>query len=270
LPNLNLPSIRTLGLLFFAFLYAPILVLVALSFNRGGSATVWEGFGVSGYRDAFAHPAAFEALRTSLLIALTAASIATVAGTGAAIALWLGARRRQRLIAPLLLAPLWIPEICLAIGTLIVLSTLQVRQGLYTVVFGHTVFCLPFAYFPVRAALARFDRALLDAAADLGASPLTCIASIVLPLLLPGVAAGFMLAFMVSMDDFVTTYFLSNSDTLTLPAYLYGMIRWGVKPDVNALATSVLAASFILSMASVIVARRVSAARPLTLLQEPA
>jgi spermidine/putrescine transport system permease protein len=270
LHNLRIPPLSALGLLFFAFLYAPIFVLVALSFNSGGSATVWEGFGVAGYRDAFARPEALEAVRTSLLIAATAASLATLAGTGAAVALWLGSRRRRTLIAPLLLAPLWIPEICLAVGTLIALSTLQVRQGLYTVMFGHTVFCLPFAYFPVRAALARFDRGLLDAAADLGAPPWSAIRSIVLPLVLPGVAAGFMLAFMVSMDDFVTTYFLSNSDTLTLPAYIYGMIRWGVKPDVNALATSVLAVSFILSMTAVIAARRVSAARPLMFAREPA
>ncbi|RQR57596.1 ABC transporter permease [Burkholderia sp. Bp9125] len=259
-----------IGLFFFVFLYAPILVLVALSFNSGGSATVWEGFGVSGYRDAFANPAALEAARTSLVVAAIAASVATILGTAAAIALWLDSSPRKTFVEPLLLTPLWIPEICLAVGTLIVLSTLRIRPGLHTVIFGHTVFCLPFAYFPVQATLARFDRTLLDAAADLGAAPLMGIRSVVLPLVLPGVAAGFMLAFMVSMDDFVTTYFLSNSDTVTLPAYIYGMIRWGVKPDVNALATSVLLASFIFSIASVLIARRVSAGRPITFAQESA
>ncbi|WP_108027061.1 ABC transporter permease [Burkholderia mayonis] len=261
------PGLRLGAAAFFIFLYAPIAVLVALSFNSGGSATVWQGFGLNGYEIVLRDTAALRAARTSFLIATLAAGMSSLVALPAALFLSRETRSGAGFAVGLIAAPLLIPEIVLAIGTLIVFSIPSVKLNFWTIVFGHTVFCLPFAYLPIRASLSKIDRGYLEAAADLGASPRQVFHHIVWPLTRTGVAAGFALAFVVSIDDFVTTYFLSGTATTTLPMYIYGLITRGVKPNVNALATIVLVVSFAVAFLSVWLSRATGRERQLSILE---
>ncbi|WP_260430237.1 ABC transporter permease [Burkholderia stagnalis] len=266
----KIPGLRVSAWAFFLFLYAPIVVLVALSFNDGGSATVWQGFGLSGYVTVLRDGAAFEATRTSFAIAAISATASSLIAIPTALYLWNNTRRTAGFAGMLVTSPLLVPEIVLALGTLIVFSITAVKLNFWTVVFGHTVFCLPFAYLPIRGSLSRIDPTYLEAAADLGADRWRVFRHIVWPLIRTGVAAGFALAFVVSIDDFVTTYFLSGTATTTLPMYIYGLITRGVKPNVNALATIVLVFSFGAALLSVWLSRAANSEKQLSILEQGA
>ncbi|WP_232442559.1 ABC transporter permease [Burkholderia ubonensis] len=261
------PGLRPLAWVFFLFLYAPIVALVALSFNNGGSATVWQGFGLSGYVTVLHDAAAFAAARTSFAIAALAATMSSLIAIPTALHLWNNTRRTADFTGILVASPLLVPEIVLALGTLILFSIVAVKLNFWTIVFGHTVFCLPFAYLPIRGSLSRIDPSYLEAAADLGANRWRVFRQIVWPLIRTGVAAGFALAFVVSIDDFVTTYFLSGTATTTLPMYIYGLITRGVKPNVNALATIVLFFSFGAALLSVWLSRAANSEKQLSILE---
>lgn len=259
------PGVRFAAVAFFFFLYVPIGVLVILSFNNGESATVWKGLGLNGYANILRDAAALHAAGTSFAIASISAAVACLTTLPVALHLWTQSRVKGAVTDVFVTFPLLIPEIVLAIGTLVIFSFFSIRLNFWTTVFGHTVFCIPLTYLPIRSALARVDQRWIDAAADLGANPRQSFAQIVWPLIQNGVFAGFSLAFIVSIDDFVTTYFLSGSATTTLPMYIYGLIKRGVKPDVNALATVVLVVSFAVASLSVCLSRATASGKQLSI-----
>ncbi len=242
----------------FAFLYVPISVLVALSFNEGGLPTVWTGFSVKWYGALLDNAEVLQAAGNTLVVALVSTALATVLGTLLALGVELR-RRRGRALEALIFAPMIIPDIVLAIALLSFFSLLKVTMGLHTIVMAHVVFNLAFVCAVVRARLRSFDWSIVEASADLGASALTSYRRVVLPVLAPAIIAGALLAFTLSVDEFIIAFFTAGAgrSSTTLPMQIYSMIRFGVTPEINALATLVLA----VSVTALALAQRINAGR---------
>ncbi|MET0597861.1 MAG: ABC transporter permease [Mesorhizobium sp.] len=232
--------------LVFAFLYVPIAVLVALSFNEGGLPTVWSGFSVKWYRSLAGNREILSAALNTLIVAIASTALATLLGT----LLALGVETRQRrgtLLEALIFAPMIIPDIVLAIALLSFFSMLDVSMGLHTIVAAHVVFNLAFVCSVVRARLKSFDWSIAEASRDLGASAVTTFRRVTLPVILPAVIAGALLAFTLSVDEFIIAFFTAGAGrgSTTLPMQIYAMIRFGITPEINALATLVMAVSIV-------------------------
>lgn len=253
------------SLLFFAFIYAPLFVIIGYSFNSNPvNMMIWEGFTLDWYTGLFGlsdratsvdNRAAYiestdqmlAALRTSLTVALFTTTISTVIGTATAIAL---ARYRFKLRGfynGFLMLPMMMPDIVLGIGLLIFFVTLGMQLSLVTIIIGHCTFLTSYVFIIVQARIAGLDPALEEASADLGASEWTTLRKVLLPQLAPGIMGGALLAFVISMDDLVITYFISGVGDTTLPVFIFGMIRRGVKPEINAIATLIILASVIIA-----------------------
>jgi spermidine/putrescine transport system permease protein len=183
------------------------------------------------------------AFRNSLLVATTATLTATLLATLAALGMARNRFTGQDLVSGLIGLPLVVPEIVTAVATLLFFVMVGFRLGLVTVILAHTVFCIPFAYLPIRARLEGMDPVLQEAAADLYATPWQAFRRVTLPLLWPGILSGAMLAFIISLDDFVITYFVAGAGATTLPIYIFGMIRIGITPEVNAVSALMLLVS---------------------------
>ncbi|KAF1052470.1 MAG: Inner membrane ABC transporter permease protein YdcV [Stenotrophomonas maltophilia] len=253
----DFPGFGGLSLLFYLYLYAPIVVLVVLSFNANQSATVWTGFSLDWYRSALANQALRQAAGNSLLIAVSASVVATVIATLAALATSRGARfKGLRLSMGTIMLPLVLPEIVVGVATLALFSTLGVSLGYGNLIIAHTVFCIPFAFLPIRARLDDMDLSLEQAAADLYAGPWRTLRKVTLPLLAPGIFSGLMLAFIVSLDNFVISMMVSQAGTTTLPIFIFGLLRMGVTPDVNAVSTLILGVSVVFVTLSYLIGKK--------------
>lgn len=228
----------------FAFLYIPISVLVALSFNEGGLPTVWTGFSTKWYASLWHNADILHAALNTLIVGLISAGLATVLGTLLAIGVELR-QRKGAAIEALIFAPMIIPDIVLAIALLSFFSLLKVPMGLHTIIAAHVVFNLAFVCAVVRARLKSFDWSIVEASTDLGAPVAVTYRRIVVPVLMPAIVAGGLLAFTLSVDEFIIAFFTAGAgrDSTTLPMQIYAMIRFGVTPEINALATLVLAVS---------------------------
>jgi len=235
---------RLVLILTYAFLYIPIGVLVALSFNEGGLPTAWSGFSFKWYVSLAGNHDILSAALNTLIVALASTLIATVLGTLLALGVEMR-RRRGSALEALIFAPMIIPDIVLAIALLSFFSMLNVTMGLHTIVLAHVVFNLAFVCSVVRARLKSFDWSITEASADLGASQFTTLRRVTLPVILPAVLAGALLAFTLSVDEFIIAYFTSGAGraSTTLPMQIYSMIRFGITPEINALATIVMAVS---------------------------
>ncbi len=250
----------TIALLCVAFLYAPIVVLMVFSFNGIKSTAHLEGFSFEWYGAAFRNEEMQHAAWISLQVALVATVVATAVATCAAVVTtrtraWRGMTGSYMVIN----LPLMVPEIVTAIATLIffalVGNALGMQIGIIKLMLAHTVFCIPFAYMPIRARLEDMDRTLEQAAADLYAKPWQAFRRVTLPLLMPGIIAGAMLAFVVSFDDFTISQLVAGPGETPLPVYIYTSIRRGITPEINALSTLILAASILLVTLSFLVSR---------------
>ncbi len=230
----------------FAFLYIPISVLFALSFNEGGLPTAWTGFSTKWYGELLRNDDILGAARNTLVVALVSTAVATVLGTLLAIGVEIR-RRRGRVLETVIFAPMIIPDIVLAIALLSMFSLIGVRMGLQTIIVSHVVFNLAFVCAVVRARLRTFDWSIVEASADLGASALTTLWRVIVPALLPAIIAGALLAFTLSVDEFIIAFFTAGAgrSSITLPMQIFAMIRFGVTPEINALATIVMSVSFI-------------------------
>ncbi|MQT14963.1 ABC transporter permease [Segnochrobactrum spirostomi] len=228
----------------FSFLYVPIAVLVLLSFNEAGLPTVWSGFSTRWYASLVHHAEILGAAWNTLVVAVAATAISTVLGTLLALGLETRARRSRGLEA-LVMAPMIIPDIVLAVSLLSFFSWADVTMGLHTIIASHVVFDLAFVSAVVRAQLKSFDFSIVEASRDLGAGAFTTFRRVVLPVILPGIVAGALLAFTLSVDEFIIAFFTAGAgrDSITLPMQIYSMIRFGVTPEINALATLVMAVS---------------------------
>jgi spermidine/putrescine transport system permease protein len=234
-----------------AFLYLPIGVLVVYSFNRSRLNIVWEGFTLKWYGALWDNGPLLAALQNSLIIAAVTTAVSLVIGTAGA---WLMYRYRfagHRMIHALISAPIIMPEIIIGISLLCLFSTLALPLGFTTVIIAHVTFCFPFVLVAVQARLQGLDPALEEAALDLGATPLQAFWHVILPALRPALVAGGLMAFTLSLDEFVVTFFTSSARSATLPLKIYGLARVGLNPMLNALSTllilATLAAAFFSS-----------------------
>lgn len=229
-----------IAVLTLAFLYLPIVTLIVLSFNAGELTTIWGGFSAKWYGVVLANDDILRATRNSLITATTASTVGTLAALAAALGIARASPTRRALAEGLLGLPLLVPEIVTAVALLMTFVIVGLPLGLTSVIVAHTVFCIPFAYYPISSRLDALDPALMEAASDLYASHWQRFVRVELPLLAPGVFAGALLAFISSFGDFVITYFVAGPGATTLPVYVYGMIRVGVTPEVNALSAILL------------------------------
>ena len=256
------PSQRVMAVLALVFLYVPIFTLLALSFNRNELATIWGGFSLHWYGVVLDNDNILRAARNSLVVAGAATLLASTLATAAALALHRGKGRLLGVLEALLGLPLLVPEIVSAVALLMLFVSTGFTLGLLTVIIAHTVFCIPFAYFPIRSRLANLDPALLDAADDLYASASRRFWRVELPLLAPGILAGALLAFICSLGDFVVTYFVAGPGATTLPVYIFGMIRTGITPEVNALSALFLLISIVAIALAFVLDQRARSRRP--------
>ena len=231
-------------LLIFGFFYLPIVVLVANSFNASRFGGSWEGFTLRWYTRLLGERAIWQALRNTLLIAFTATALSALLGTTAAFALHRFQSRLQRVHYLLIYTPLVIPEILMGISLLLFFVALGVKLSLFTIFLAHVTFCLSYVAMVVLARLQDFDWSLVEASQDLGAGWWTTVRRVLLPLLAPGIAAGALLAFTLSIDDFVITFFVAGPGATTLPIRIYSMIKHGSPPLINALSTILLVVTF--------------------------
>lgn len=240
------PGLGAYAALMLAFLYAPLLILGIYAFNGGSLVTVWDGWSIRWFQAVARNDDIRRAALNSLLVAGCATVIATTTATLAALALQALSARRAGLAAGLLSLPLIVPEIVTAVTTLAFFASIHLRLGLGNLVIAHTVFCIPFAMMPIRARLQGLGDGLQMAARDLYAPPWQVFRRVTLPLLAPGILSGALLSFVVSLDDFVLSALLGDAGTTTLPVYVYGMIRRGITPEVNAISTILLVVSLVL------------------------
>jgi spermidine/putrescine transport system permease protein len=223
------------------FFYLPVAVLVLNSFNAARFGGGWAGFTLDWYRRLLHAREIWAALGNTLFIAVVATAGSTVLGTTAALALDRYRSRLQGAHYLLVYAPLVVPEILMGMSLLLFFVALHVRLGYLTIILAHVTFCVSYVAMVVLSRLQDFDWALVEAAQDLGADAWTAARRVVLPLLAPGIAAGALLAFTLSVDDFVITFFVAGPGTTTLPLRIYSMIKHGSPPLINALSTLMLA-----------------------------
>lgn len=252
----NFPFFRLISVAVFVFLYVPLFFVVGYSFNANRVVTVWKGFSLSWYADVLTNNDIQRALMNSLRVAVVATILSVILATGLAIGLLRMARAGRTFAWGLIMAPLIIPEIVFAIGTLALFVQVRFPLGVDAITLAHTAFCIPFALLPIRARLRSVDLTVYEAAADLGANEWTIFRRITLPLLMPGIVAGALLAFIISLDDFLVSYFLAGPGGTTLPVYIFGMIRNAITPGVNALSTLLLLVSILIVTVSYIITRR--------------
>jgi len=240
----SLPGFTATAIIAFVLLYAPIVTLVIYSFNGGTSVNLWGGFSFKWYAIAAQNEAVQGAAIRSFIIAFWASLIATTVATMAA----LGTTRRgkfkgQTFIYIMINQPLMVPEIVTAVALLIFFASIKIATG-YTglayLILAHSAFCVPFAYLPIRARLEGMNTSMETAAADLYATPWQTFRHVTLPLLMPGVIAGAMLAFVISLDDVIITEFVKSAGQDTLPTYMLGQLRRALTPEVNAISTALL------------------------------
>lgn len=236
----------------YAFLYVPIALLVAYSFNGGRLVTVWSGFSTRWYAELLGNDRLLEAARLTLTVAAVSASLAAVLGTLAALALARFGRFRGRFaFAFLLAAPLVMPEIILGLSLLLSFVALEqaigwpAERGFTTLVLAHATFSIAYVAVIVQARLAEFDRAIEEAAADLGASPLVVFWRVTLPLIAPAVIGGWLLAFTLSLDDLVVASFVTGPGATTLPMYIFSSVKLGLSPQINALASVMMVIALV-------------------------
>ncbi|THF50882.1 ABC transporter permease [Allorhizobium terrae] len=229
------PVVLTLG---FVFLYVPILILVIYSFNASKLVTVWGGFSLQWYREIWYNQNLMDAAWVTLRVGIVAATVGTVLGTMAALALVRFGRFRGRMLfSGMIYAPLVMPDVITGLSLLLLFVAMGVDRGIITVMLAHTSFTMCYVAIVVQSKLVTFDRSLEEAALDLGCPPVKTFFRITLPLILPAVVSGWMLAFTLSLDDLVIASFTTGPGATTLPIKIYSQVRLGVTPEINAVCT---------------------------------
>ena len=253
------PGFLPVTILCLVVLYAPLLVVMVYSFNDSLSITRWGGFSFRWYMDIFTGPesATFkDAAWNSLTIALSAAVASTIIATAAAVAMVRGgAFRGKALNLALISMPIMVPEIVTAVATLVFFSAIGFTLGYLSILVAHIVFCIPFAYLPIAARLQGIDGSYEEAAQDLYASRFQAFLRVLMPLMAPGILAGFLLAFIISLDDFIITNFIKGAGIETLPTAIFGAVKQGIKPNIMALSTLMLSVSILIVTLSYFISR---------------
>ena len=240
-------------------LYAPLLVVTVYSLNDSNSITNWEGVSFRWYADVFTGPESEKfkiAAWNSFTIAIIAATLSTTIATLAATAIVRGGRFRLRTVSfGLISLPLMVPEIVTAVATLIFFNSIGFSRGYLTILVAHVAFCIPFAYLPISARMQGIEDSYEQAAMDLYATKRQAFTRILLPLMMPGIISGFLLAFIVSLDDFIITNFVKGAGVETLPTAIFGSVKQGIKPNIMAISTMLLAVSILMVTISYFVSK---------------
>ena len=254
--------LSTYSWLFLSFIYAPILLISVFSFNANPvNMMIWEGFTFDWYRTIFGFPTRldeltlyvestdklYSAVLNSLTVAFITTGISTVFGTSVALAVARFKFRLKSFYRALMFMPMIMPDIILGIALLIFFMSFGFGLGLHTIIIGHCTFLSSYVFIVVSARIADMDESLEEASADLGADGWVTFRRVTLPMIAPGVIGGALLAFIISMDDLVITYFIAGVNSTTLPVHIYGMLRRGIKPEINAIATIILMFSFVIA-----------------------
>lgn len=236
--------------------YVPILLTVVYSFNENKLTTVWSGFSLKWYEELFRDREIREALFNSLILAFLSCFCAVVIGTTGALGMHRRKSKLNEAVESVSMIPIMIPEIILGMVFLSVFSFMGLPFGMLTLVIAHTTFCVPYIYSMVKARLAGMDKALEEAALDMGATPVRVFFDITLPLIMPAILSGCMLAFAMSFDDVVISIFVTGPTVNTLPIKIYTKMKTGVTPEINALATMMLAVTILLLVLSALVGKK--------------
>ena len=250
------------GLIFLFFVYAPIIIVVVYSFNSHPiNMMIWKDFTFDWYLSIFGYSTKLTeqtlyvestdqlvaAVKNSLIVASSTTIFSTIVGVATALAVYRHRFRLKSFYQGLLYMPMVMPDIVLGIALLVFFVTFSIKLGLMSIIIGHCTFLISYVFVVVSARLAGMDDSLEQASADLGANPWITFRRVTLPLILPGIVGGALLAFIISMDDLVITYFIAGVDSTTLPVFIYGMLRRGLKPEINAIATLMLVFSFVIA-----------------------
>jgi spermidine/putrescine transport system permease protein len=253
-PSLGL---RLYAILAYAYIYLPIILLVVFSFNTQKLNVRWEGFTLHWYGELFRDQDVLLATRNTLIVAFVSTLVATIIGTLAALALQRYRFPGYAFAESILYIPVIIPEVVMGISLLVFFAMINFRLGLTTITFSHIAFNIPFVTLVVRARLHGFDKSIEEAAMDLGANWLITFWRVTLPTIMPGVLAGALLAFTLSLDDYVITYFTAGPGSTTLPLRVFSMVRFAVTPEVNALsALWILTVFIVLGMGQILQRRQ--------------
>jgi spermidine/putrescine transport system permease protein len=256
--------LKVLFVAIFFVLYAPIITLVAFSFNTDKRGIVWRGFTLENYSKAWNNASLIEALTNSLVIALIATVIATILGALTALLLWRFRFPGKGAYEGFMALPIVIPEICMGVALLLFFVNSGMMEffvhmpwplNLGNIIFAHVTFCFPFVAVVVRSRLVGFNRQLEEASKDLGASEWQTFWSIIVPFMKPGLIAGALLAFTLSLDDFVITFFTSGPETVTFPVKVYSLVRRGVSPEINAASTVLI----VITVVATVIAMKLQA-----------
>jgi spermidine/putrescine transport system permease protein len=243
----------TLVLIFF---YLPILILIAYSFNTSRLNILWEGFTLSWYVSIWHDRVLIRSLHNSLIVALCSTLLSVLLGTGGA---WLLYRYRfpaLRLVQTLIFIPMIIPEVIMGVSLLILFVVIHLELGYTTIIISHVTFCFPFVLVAVQARLAGFDPAMEEAAMDLGATPMEAFRHVLVPYLMPAILAGALMSFTLSLDELIVTYFTASAGTRTLPLEIFGRIKKGLDPTLNAISTVFILATMLLVAVAEMLKRR--------------
>ena len=250
---------KSMTLLCLFVLYAPLVVVTIYSFNASQSLTNWEGVSLRWYADVFTGPESGkfkQAARNSFIIAIVAATVSTAIATLAATGMVRGGRFKLRTVSfGLISLPLMVPEIVTAVATLIFFNSIGFDRGIMTILLAHIAFCIPFAYLPISARMQGIEDSYEQAAQDLYATKRQAFTKILLPLMMPGIISGFLLAFIVSLDDFIITNFVKGAGVETLPTAIFGSVKQGIKPNIMAISTMLLGVSIAMVTISYFVSK---------------
>ena len=250
------PLLVAVGVADLLFLYAPIAVLIVFSFNASKLSAHWQGFSLQWYAKLFSDEAILSSTVNSLIVAAISTIFATVLGVLTAWTLERRAFRGQAAFESLLLMPIVIPEIMMGVAMLLFFVMIGLPLSLFTMIIAHTIFNFPVVALIVRARLRKLDPVLEEAAHDLGATPWLAFRHITLPLLMPGVIGAVLMAFTLSLDDFIISFFLAGAGSTTLPVKVYGMLKTAVTPEVNALSAVLVVVSMVLVAVATWIQRR--------------
>lgn len=247
---MKFPLLRCTSVLYaclvFLFLYIPILVLIAFSFNDSKLNVVWTGFTIKWYTALFNNTEILNACKVSLILAIINTIISAMIGTLAAVGMYRYNFRGKSILDGLMYIPILIPEIVMGVSLLALFTMVNLPSGFLTLLISHVAFSIPFVVIVVKARLDGFDRSVEEAAMDLGANHWQTFMKVVLPIIMPGIVSGALLAFTLSLDDVIISFFVSGPDSMTLPLKIFSMVKFGVTPTINALSTILLLLTLVL------------------------
>ena len=243
-------------LIVYAYLYIPIVILVVNSFNADRYGLTWKGFSWNWYERLFNNDTLIQAASNSITVAFVSATFATLIGALTSIALYRYKFRGKQAVGGMLFVVMMSPDIVMAVSLLALFMLVGVSLGFWSLLFAHITFCLPYVVITVSSRLKDFDSKMLEAAKDLGANEFTILRKILLPLLLPAIVSGWLLSFTISLDDVVVSSFVTSASYEVLPLKIFSLVKTGVTPEVNALATIMIIFSLALVILSQVVARK--------------